>query len=335
MQTLIISKAQVKQLLSMTELTHGIKNAYINYSRNKSIIPTRSVSKIDCSSIVINFPGVLEDYSAYTIKINVKTSTNPLAGLPFLMGTILLIDRNTGRLLAIFESSLITAMRTGAAGAIGVTTLVKANTGKAALIGAGVQGEWQLRALYAVGYLQEVYVYDQIPEKASLLAYKLQVELNIPFHVVDSIEQATCMSDVLLVTTQSHSPIITNSMLRPGIHINAFGADQPGKVELSTGVIKESLVITDDTRLAFTDGALNVPYTENQITDDIVFCEIGEILSGNICVTEDKPTIFANVGLAFQDTVACRLIYNQALKLNVGTMVDIESIGNICTSEFS
>ena len=69
---------------------------------------------------MVNFPGCLPGYDFYTVKINVKTPGNALAGLPFLMGTITLIDRKTGQPMALLESGLITAMRTGAAGAIGV-----------------------------------------------------------------------------------------------------------------------------------------------------------------------------------------------------------------------
>ncbi|TAK74623.1 MAG: hypothetical protein EPO11_06630, partial [Gammaproteobacteria bacterium] len=97
MKTLVISKQEIPHLLSMSELIEGIRKAYITYSSDKTIKPQRITSQINEASIVINMPGYLSGSSMMTVKVNAKVLANASIGLPFLMGTILLIDQKNGQ----------------------------------------------------------------------------------------------------------------------------------------------------------------------------------------------------------------------------------------------
>ena len=162
----MLSRSDVARHLPLRALASAIGDAYIRHSteppdsrscRGRS---GRAPSSATGQSVVVNFPGVLAGYDAYTVKVNAKTQANPAAGLPFLRGAILLIDRESGGLRAILDSSLVTAMRTAAAGALGVTALARPGASTIALLGAGVQGTWHLGALSAIGRLDEVRIYD-------------------------------------------------------------------------------------------------------------------------------------------------------------------------------
>jgi ornithine cyclodeaminase len=323
MPLLILSKNDIKQLLDMNELIAALREAYISYSSNKIVQMKRAVASVDQSSIVVNFPGYLEDSEYYTVKVNVKNPNNRLASLPFLQGTIQLIQRATGKAVALFESSLITAMRTGAAGAIGVEALAPRGLKKVALIGAGTQGEWQIRALSAVERLGSVIVYDIHNQNAIDFCGRLSQDISALFRTSDSITAAVSDADVIITATPSLEPILDLSMINPGTHVSAFGADQPNKIELGTELVLNSHVVVDDADLAITDGALNVHFCKGLLTESL-YPEIGEVLSGKVSgrTTPEQITIFANVGLAFQDLVACELIYNKALQTNSGVFVD-------------
>lgn len=323
MKTLIITQQDIPHLLSMDELIQKTREAYIIYSENKNIQPQRVMSKVNETSIVINLPGQLPNSSMFTIKINMKSPFNSNLGLPFLIGTILLINKETGELLAIMDSGLITAMRTGAAGAVGIDYLANPNTDKIALIGAGLQGEWQIRALHALGRAKKVYVFDIVKTQTQQLIKKLSNELNISFHMAHSIKEAIAKSDIIISTTQSKEPFITQDMLHPGLHINAFGADQPEKVEIDSSAINSSIVVVDDSNLTLTHGTLNVWHKQNLLSKNTIF-EIGDVLSKKTSArqTRDQITIFGNLGLAFQDLVACSIIYYNARKLKKGLWVD-------------
>lgn len=326
MKSLIISKQEINQLLPMLELIEGIRDGYISYSSNKIIRSQKVASQINETSVVVNLPGCLPNSSLLTVKVNVKIPTNLSQGLPFLIGTILLIDHQNGQLLAVMDSGLITAMRTGAAGAIGVECLANPNATRIAIIGAGTQAEWQIKALHTIRDISEIFIYDIVESQSEKLSRKLFQELNIQTHVSSSIKDAIHQSNIVIVTTQSKVPLITLDMLHEGIHINAFGADQPGKVELDADIFNEALVIVDDKNLALTDGALNVAYKNNFLISNRIHSEIGNVLANTKLRRLDKQiSIFANGGLAFQDLVACSIIYKNALKLGKGSWIDLDS----------
>ncbi len=134
-KTLILSRCEIESLLSLKELIKGMKNAYALHASRRDLNPQRAVALIDGGSIVINFPGGLTGYNSYTVKTNTKMPSNRQIGLPFVVGAILLLDRATGHPLAVMESSLITAMRTCAAGAVGVAALARPDANKVAVIG--------------------------------------------------------------------------------------------------------------------------------------------------------------------------------------------------------
>jgi ornithine cyclodeaminase/alanine dehydrogenase-like protein (mu-crystallin family) len=327
MKTLVISKQEISSLLSMSELIQEIREAYVVYSQDKTVKQQRTTSQINETSIVVNMPGCLPGSSMFTVKVNTKVPTNLSVGLPFLIGTILLIDQKTGRLLAIMDSGPITAMRTGAAGAIGVECLANPNAKSIALIGAGVQAEWQIKALHAIGRVSNLYIYDMNQSQSKKLSHQLSNELGIYTHIASSIKEAISQSDIAIITTPSKNPIITSDILHSGLHINAFGADQPGKVEIDAEVLNKNLVIVDDNDLALTDGTLNVAYKNKLLTPNQHYPEIGEVIQNKLVGRSSKEqiTIFGNVGLAFQDLIACSLIYKKALNLKKGTWIDLDN----------
>jgi alanine dehydrogenase len=324
-RTLALSRGDVAALLRMDELVDAIRAAYITHLLDPASPPQKAAAALGDGSTTVVFPGVLTDADSYTVKVNAKFPGNVAAGLPFLVGTILLLDRATGIPLAILESSLITAMRTAAAGVIGVEALARAGALKVALLGAGVQGEWQLRALHQSGRIDRVAVFDLVPERAVDLAARLGVELHIPITAATSPAEAIAKAGILIAVTQSRTPIVTPDLVHPGLHINAFGADEPGKVEVHPDVVRGALMVVDDRHLALTAGTLNVAHANGELDQSDIDAEIGEVLLGRFAgrTSDDQVTIYGNVGLALQDLVAARLVYDRALGAGRGTWVEL------------
>ena len=52
----------------------------------------------------------------------------------------------------------------------------------------------------------------------------------------------------MVTTTPSRKPIVKPEWIKNGTHINAIGADAPGKEELETGILKKAKVVVDDRR---------------------------------------------------------------------------------------
>jgi ornithine cyclodeaminase/alanine dehydrogenase-like protein (mu-crystallin family) len=326
-QTLVLSRNDVARHLPLRALASAIGDAYIRHSTEPlEARPQRARATLgEGQSVVVNFPGTLAGYDAYTVKVNAKTAANPAAGLPFLRGAILLIERETGAVRAILESSLITAMRTAAAGALGVTALARPGASTVALFGAGVQGTWHLGALSAIDRLGEVRIFDIATARAEQLAAELSSSLDVTARAARSPRDAVDGADVIIAVTTSRVPILDESLVAPGVHVSAFGADEPGKVELATSLCRRAKLVVDDRALALTDGPLNVAAGTGELDGGAIHAELGEVLAGRRPGRErdDEITIFAAVGLAWQDLVAAELCYRQAIEGGAGTWIDL------------
>jgi len=326
MSTLLLSRNDVARHLPLRALASKIGDAYMRHSTEPlDPRPQRARAQIgDGQSVVVNFPGVLTGYDSYTVKVNAKTAANPSIGLPFLRGAILLIERENGALRAIVDSSLVTAMRTAAAGALGVTALARPGASTVALFGAGVQGTWHLGALAAIERLGAVRIYDLEPARAEQLAGELMKSLGVDARAARSPEDAVYGADVIIAVTTSRVPILDEKLVQPGVHVSAFGADEPGKVELSSSLCKKAKLVVDDRTLALTDGALNVAATAGELDASSIHAELGEVLAGRAKGRErdDEITIFGAVGLAWQDLVAAELCYQNAIEAGAGSFID-------------
>ena len=97
-------------------------------------------------SVMVVFPGLVPGIPAYTVKVNAKLPESA----PSVRGLISLHDLETGELLAVMDSIAITRIRTALVGALAARALARSTIATVAVIGAGVQGRAQLRALRLV-----------------------------------------------------------------------------------------------------------------------------------------------------------------------------------------
>ena len=107
-------------------------------------------------------------------------------------------------------------------------------------------------------------------------------------------------SDIVVTTTPSRKPLVTNDMVAAGTHINCIGADAVGKEELDPNILKRAKIVVDDWEQASHSGEINVPLSRGIITKDNIWAEIGEIVA---CLkpgrqSEAEITVFTSTGLA-------------------------------------
>jgi ornithine cyclodeaminase/alanine dehydrogenase-like protein (mu-crystallin family) len=164
-------------------------------------------------------PGHLSHKKAAGLKWVSRFSSNAEYDLPAVMGLIVLNDVETGQPLALMDCRWITAVRTGAASAVAAKFLAKRDAEVVGIVGAGVQGRYNLLALKEVlPTTQVARVFDINSEV--LQEYVSSVSEILPFRVEagesprDVIEGA----DVVVTATvrklggsTAHCPICTPS----------------------------------------------------------------------------------------------------------------------------
>lgn len=313
--TLILSKTEVEEMMDEKKLLYYIKKGFlanlIQNSTNNSIEKYQSTLNSEMNSVVVLFPGILDGIPAYTIKIHAK---NPNQS-PSIKGVIQLNDINTGDILAIMDSTYITAIRTGISGALGTHIVANPNYSKVTIIGAGIQGEIQLKSLLKFRKISKVTVYDLDIEKSERFVGIFN-DLNIPIIIAKSVDEALHKAEIVITATWSTKPFIQPELLQHGAHITTLGSDEKGKVEVSAEVIKKSFFVCDSKKLALSVGVIG----SLGINPNCIDAELGFILKKPLKHPIEKYnyTIYHAVGMPFQDLAAAWIVYKKAKNAQKG-----------------
>lgn len=194
-------------------------------------------------------PGLLPGTNAYTVKVNAKFP----GAAPSLRGVICLHSGTDGELPALIDSATITAWRTGLAAAL-ATELIARPAGDGArtvgVIGAGAQAELTIRGLRTLRSWDRLLVHDTDAQRAAAFAQRHGGT------VTSTPAGVAATADVVVLATWSREPLLYLTDLRPGQHLTALGADEPGKQELAPEVLISARLIVDDAALVATHGAL-------------------------------------------------------------------------------
>ena len=234
---------------------------------------------------------------------------NPSRGLPSIMAILVYNDPETGYPLAVMDATEITAYRTGAAAAIASKYLARRDSHKIGIIGAGFQAYTQILAHAELFNSISVNAFDVSRAAVDKLMRSLP-----QFQIRNCSIQEAVASDVVCTLTPSQSPIIRKEWIKPGTHINAVGADAPGKQELDPSIIKESVVVVDDIKQASGSGEINVPIQKGIYSVGEVYGTLAEVVAGKKTgrAHNNDVTVFDSTGIAVEDIAVARLLFEKA-----------------------
>ena len=241
--------------------------------------------------------------------------------LPTVIGLIVLSDPNNSYPLAIMDGTQITSLRTGAAGGVAVKYLARRDARVVGMIGAGRQARTQLMAIHEVmPKIDLVKVYDIRPEASRKFAEEMGTTLNLNIRPATKVAEAAD-ADVIVTVTLATGPVLLKKDVKPGTHINAIGADAPGKQELEGVLVASVKVIVDDIEQASHSGEINVPISKGEFKVSDIYCTLGEVAAGIKAgrLNDEEITIFDSTGLAIQDIICAKLAYEKAKDRKVNT----------------
>ncbi|MFJ4938694.1 ornithine cyclodeaminase family protein [Streptomyces pseudovenezuelae] len=251
-------------------------------------------------------PGLLPGVPAYTVKVNAKFP----AARPALRGVICLHGGTDGELLALMDSATVTAWRTGLAAALGTHLL--AGTGEAVgVIGAGAQAELMVRGLAVLRPRGALVVHDTSAGRAARFAARHGGRA-----LCSAAEIATA-ADIVLSATWSRQPLLRLADTRPGQHFTSLGVDEPGKAELAADLLDASVVVVDDRPSAVSMGVLADGGT--------AAATLAEVVRGDHPgrTSDTDRTVYAPVGLPWQDLAVAWTAYRRAEREGIGRRVDL------------
>lgn len=256
-------------------------------------------------------PGLLPGVEAYTVKVNAKFP----GARPALRGVICLHGGTDGELLALLDSATVTAWRTGLAAALGTALLAPAGHGVLGVIGAGAQAELTLRGLAIERPPGRLVVHDTDSGRAAAFAARHGGR------VLDSAGAVAGAADTVLLATWSRAPLLTLADTRAGQHFTSLGTDEPGKRELAPDLLDAALLVVDDIELAVRMGALAAPGLARTTAD----ATLTDVLSGAHPgrTAARQRTVYAPVGLPWQDLALAWLAWREAERRGVGATIDL------------
>ncbi len=310
---LIIGRHEIQELLTMPAALEAVEHAFQIQAEGKAVMPPK---------IYLDIPSGQGDFRAMPAYIEGAAGVkwvsvypdNWRRNLPTVLATILLCDADTGCPLAIMDGTYITEVRTGAAGGVAVKYLARKDSSVIGMVGAGVQAEAQLRAISEVlPEMEEVRVFDLHKVASRKYAAKMGTELKVNIYPVETVEAAT-EADIVVTTTPSRKPIVSEQCVRPGTHINAIGADARGKQELESGLLAGAKIVVDDVEQACHSGEINVPLAAGLIRAGEIYGTLGEVITEKKKGRENNEeiTVFDSTGLAIQDIICAKLVYEKA-----------------------
>ncbi|MDM8001165.1 MAG: ornithine cyclodeaminase family protein [Dehalococcoidia bacterium] len=307
MPTLLLSKNDIKGLLSMPAVIEAVEQAIREHAAGHARMPHKVYLDTESGDFRA-MPALL--LGAAGVKWVCAYPGNPAKGLPNVMATLIYSDPGTGYPLAIMDAMDITAYRTGATAAIASKYLARRDSATLGLIGAGQQAYTQLMAHAELFRLKKIKVFDILPAAAERLARAF------PQHQVEfcSLQEAA-QADIVCTLTTARKPFLKRQWILAGTHINAVGADAPGKQELEPEILKEATVVVDDIKQAVAGGEVNVPITQGVFKVEQIHATLGEIITGQKPGRKDRNsiTVFDSTGLAIEDIAVARIVYEKAI----------------------
>ena len=298
--------------LDIAGVNRAVESAFADHGRGLVQMPPKVYVMLPDGDFR-TMPAYLPSLSIAGVKIVNVHPNNPAKGLPTVMALTVILDIASGRPVALLNATRLTDLRTGAAGAVAAKYLSPKKEIALGVIGTGRQAEAQVNAIAQELHVSEVRVWSRNPAHAESFAARLRTAENWS----GSIEQA-CDCDVVVTTTPSRSPLVKSEWIHEGTHINAIGADAPGKEELDPEILHRARVFVDDPAQAFHSGEVNVPITKGLFQTWMIAGTLGEVVIGKRRRERpDEITIFDSTGLAIQDLAIAKIAMQKAASIEL------------------
>jgi alanine dehydrogenase len=317
----LLDPDQVAARLPYPPLIQALRQAF----QDGATVPLRHHHTVESGS---GSPGTLLLMPAWTaggplvIKIVTVFPDNGERGLPAVMGTVMVLEGETGRPLALLDGGELTARRTAAASALAADLLAHPEATDLLVVGTGRMARELVRAHQVVRPLTRIGIWGRSPDRALALVDELRRAeasdvsggLTPPLpslRVVQDLQEAVQGADIVSCATLSSTPLVQGDWLKPGAHLDLVGAFTPRMRETDAGAVARSRIFVDTREGALKEGGdLLMAGLEGSFQPEDIVADLREL-----CLepqrgrrTNDEITLFKSVGTALEDLAAARLV---------------------------
>lgn len=335
MKTRVLAAADITQLLElvgrdalMDLMIERLRARFLDHSPDAVEVRARDGFRYEKPDL-----GLVEWMPTHEVggPVVVKTvgyhPANPVQrDLPSVIATSSMWDTETGHLVAIADATLLTALRTGATSGLATELLARDGPVVVGLAGLGAQAVTQLHAVARVRQVERVIGFDEDPDVAATFRDRVGfLDLDVRVQGPDGAATILGAVDVLCTCTSvdiGAGPVVADVDTRPWLHVNAVGADFPGKLELPASFANRAFVVPDTIEQCLTEGECQ------QVSSDRIGPALSDVLQrrDEFAHLQHQLTVFDSTGWAVEDDVALRLAVELAVAHDIGSEIELERL---------
>ncbi len=312
-ELLVLNRADLERLeLTWDEIIDVLDDAFLQKSRGQVQNPPKPKVVPRDDAFVNAMPAYLAGSDALGIKWVSGHEGNHTRGLPYIFGSLLMTDAETGRPQALVDGGWVTEMRTP--GVSGVTMRhVPGPVRRVGIVGCGVQGRRHLEVTLAVHpEVEEVLAFDHRQVHAeqvfALAGDRHTTFVETPAGALEGVDVAiTCITRPLDPKTDA-SGTADDALLLPVDYDDAMAA----------AAFSDAAIFVVDDHDQYAAVAARGHYFQGLPAPA---AELADVVSGGVEVPRQGRRTFLNMGIAMDDVALGQLVLARAEERGIGQRV--------------
>lgn len=339
---LLLTNDDVAGILDISGCMAALERAYLAMARGKSVERPRSQTRVpldepDVTYCFKSMEGALlgDGYMTLRItsdavfegKVNGRARREKLARGPggTYCGLIFLFSTRDVAPVALIHDGLIQLARVACTSALSVQLLAREDAGDLALIGAGEQAWWHLKAAATVRRLRRVRVYGPTPARRAALAARARDELGLAAEAVATAQLAVSGADIVIAATNASEPVLDGRWLAPGTHVVSIVSGDKGSTrrELDDETMRRAALVVAHSKagaIEHGNGDLAGPVAAGLLSWEKII-DLPDLVAGDSPRrrSREEITVFKNNGgMGLQFAAVAPAVYERARKAGIG-----------------
>lgn len=307
---------EVRELLQQVDLTRALRDAFLEEAEGRVHVPPRVTADAQDGRGWLRMGPAFLNASGY---MGFKSmNRRPDIGMRYL---VMVYSIDSGAPVALMDANDLTTARTSAVNALGTHLLAREDSENLGLIGTGVQAQAVLRELLKLRTLKQVRVYSPREESRSRFAQEASSAHGIAVTPARDVKEALEDSDIVVLAYRaSTDPVLTQELMRPGLHVTGLSSVRPEAREIDDAIWNSAdVVIVDSPGSVFQSGDGRSIQEAGRRPEE--FARLSDLLAGHVAgrTGPDQTTLFKSSGDSLQDVAAGVAVYEAAEQAGRGT----------------
>jgi ornithine cyclodeaminase/alanine dehydrogenase-like protein (mu-crystallin family) len=245
------------------------------------------------------------------IKVSTIAPNNPSKGLERIQGVYLLFDSESLAPIAVMDGAHLTLIRTPAATLTGVSKLVAADQRipvqpRVLIYGAGPQAYAHILGVRALYNEAPIYVRGRSHTRTNALVSRLD---NVGIQVTDGHRESLAEFDIIICVTSSKKPLFDGRHVADHTVIASVGQHGLDAREVDKDLVLRSDIFVEGRESSWRESGNLAQARSFDSWRDLRPPNIRDLVQGDFFRNYDRPALYTGVGMAWQDLVLARAVF--------------------------